>query len=289
MLIIPCYNEEPNIRNIIDQLVAVQRNVRKKHEFNLDMMIINDGSSDRTKELLEESHHLCEYKVINLKKNRGYGYVLKTGFKYASDNSYKWVITFDMDGQHEPTCLYRFISKALDPSTTAKIISGSRYLDPNLFWENPWRDRFLVNTVATGVFKTIGLSITDSFCGMKAHDVETMNDLDIMLDGYDVPIEILTKVNNQNIELIEIAVPLIYMSRDDVVTKEKSESFLFKKGEERIDRYIQIIKDLSIIQPKASIEDCKRIFSKYFNKIDVVQKEKFKEIQESIFTEIANL
>ena len=70
----------------------MQNNVQKKHEFNLDMMIINDGSSDRTKEILEECHSLCKYEVINLEKNRGYGHVLKTGFKHAKDNCYNWVI-----------------------------------------------------------------------------------------------------------------------------------------------------------------------------------------------------
>ena len=80
--------------------------------------------------------------------NKGYGYVLNTGFKFAKQMKFKWVLSFDMDGQHEPSCINKFVNRVLEGNVKEHIISGSRYKDPALFWQNPWKDRqFRIFTV----------------------------------------------------------------------------------------------------------------------------------------------
>ncbi|HEC36675.1 MAG TPA: glycosyltransferase family 2 protein, partial [bacterium] len=192
LLLIPCFNEEENIENILEHLRYVKQNLQKRSEFNLEILIINDGSTDRTMQILEKNNQDSIFIILNYKENKGYGYSLINGFKYAKEMKFSWIISFDMDGQHEPKYLYKFIELILE-NPPEQIISGSRYKISDLFWQNPWKDRFLVNAIITGILNTVGLSITDAFCGLKAYECNAINDLELKINGYEIPIEIWIK------------------------------------------------------------------------------------------------
>jgi dolichol-phosphate mannosyltransferase len=287
LLLIPCFNEEENIEHILDNLQHIEQNLWRRNEFNLEILIINDGSTDRTMEILEKSDHKSLFTIKHLKKNEGYGYTLITGFKYAKEMNYSWIISFDMDGQHEPTYLYKFIDIILE-RPSEQIISGSRYKNSNHSWQNPWKDRFLVNAIITGILNTIGFSITDAFCGLKAYECNAINDLDLEINGYEIPIEIWIKSLKKGYKVVEKGVPVIYKDREEVL-KNAKESLLFKKGEERIEKYIHLIELFKKTPLKTNINVFKSIFSNYFKKIDEINKTNFKNIQESIFTQIKEL
>ena len=287
LLLIPCFNEEENIEHIIEHLRKVKRNLQERTEFNLEILIINDGSTDRTKQILECINCDSLFKIVNFDENKGYGYTLIRGFKYAKELKYSWIITFDMDGQHEPECLYKFINLILE-NPPEQIISGSRYKNANHYWQNPWKDRFLVNTIITGILNTLGFSITDAFCGLKAYECNAINDLELNVKGYEIPIEIWIKSMKKGYKIVEKGVPVIYKDRDAIL-KNAKESFLFKKGEERIEKYIQLIEALLNKPLKTKISMFESILSNYFNKVDEITKDNFKEIQEAIFTQIKGL
>jgi len=287
LLLIPCFNEEENIEHILEHLRSVKQNFQKRSELILKILIINDGSTDRTKQILEKKNHDSLFSIVNFKENRGYGYTLIRGFKYAKEMKFSWIITFDMDGQHEPKYLYKFIELILE-RPQEQIISGSRYKNSDHFWQNPWKDRFLVNTIITGVLNTIGFSITDAFCGLKAYECIAINDLELEITGYEIPIEIWIKSLKKEYNIIEKGVPVIYKDRDAVL-KNAKDSFLFKKGEERIEKYIHLIELLTNTPLKTKLNVFKSIFSNYFNTVDDITKYNFKKIQESIFTQIREL
>jgi len=87
---------------------------------------------------------------------------------------------------------------------------------------------------------------------------------------------------------VEIGVPVIYKDRDSIL-KNAKDNFLFKKGEERIEKYIHLIESLLNTPLKTNINVFKSIFSNYFNSVDDINKYNFKKIQESIFTQIREL
>jgi dolichol-phosphate mannosyltransferase len=287
LLLIPCFNEEENIENILEHLRSVRQNSLKQSEINLEILIINDGSNDRTIQILEKNNRDSLFTIIDFKENRGYGYTLISGFKYAKEMKFSWIISFDMDGQHEPKCLYKFIELILK-NPQEQIISGSRYKHSDLFWQNPWKDRFLVNTIITGILNTLGFSITDAFCGLKAYNCNAINDLGLEINGYEIPLEIWIKSMKREYKFVEIGVPLIYKDRDAIL-KNAKDSFLFRKGEERIKKYIHIIESLLSTPLKTNIKVFESIFSHYFNSVDDINKYNFKKIQESIFTRIKEL
>ena len=80
-MIIPAYNEEESIFDTVKSIV----DYRKKVDFDLDYVVINDGSTDKTKQILEENH----FNAVNLVMNVGIGGAGQTGDRFARANSKK--------------------------------------------------------------------------------------------------------------------------------------------------------------------------------------------------------
>ena len=114
LIVIPAYNEEDNIKKVLDE---IKRDIKFA-----DVLVINDCSKDRTKEIVEESGVKCISNIFNLR----YAWAVQTGIKYAYQNDYDYVIQFDADGQH----IAKEAIKLLDTARKSKadIVIGSRYL-----------------------------------------------------------------------------------------------------------------------------------------------------------------
>ena len=119
LMIIPAYNEEKNIGAVLDSIYALNLNV--------DVIVVNDGSKDRTVEVVQSR----DTDVLSLPCNLGYGGALQTGFRYAASMHYKNVIQFDADGQHSAND----IPKILDclEKTGVDIAIGSRFMEGGSF------------------------------------------------------------------------------------------------------------------------------------------------------------
>ena len=117
-MIIPAYNEEESIFDTVTSIL----NYRKKVDFELDYVVINDGSTDKTKEILEENH----FNAVNLVMNLGIGGAVQTGYKYALEHDYDVAVQFDGDGQHDIESL----SELLEPirKNEADLVIGSRFV-----------------------------------------------------------------------------------------------------------------------------------------------------------------
>ena len=115
IIIIPAYNEEKNINNVIKSL--------KKENSEFECLVINDGSKDNT-QIVAESSGLAT--VIQLPANLGIGGAVQTGFKYAFYHNFDYAIQFDGDGQH----LASEIAKIVHPlkNKECDICIGSRFL-----------------------------------------------------------------------------------------------------------------------------------------------------------------
>lgn len=115
LVVIPAYNEEQNIKRVIDEL-------KKDFPKYFDILVINDCSNDNTKIILEENKIPHLNNIFNMK----YAMSVQTGIKYAYLHNYDYVIQMDADGQHiakEAIKLYEHIKK-----TKCDIVIGSRYL-----------------------------------------------------------------------------------------------------------------------------------------------------------------
>jgi len=114
LVIIPAYNEEQDIAEIITQIC--------RHSHMVDILVVNDGSGDRTSRIAHDNGAM----VIDLSFNMGYGVALQTGYKYALNAGYQYVVQIDADGQHDP----KYISALLDEVKKGgvDVVIGSRFL-----------------------------------------------------------------------------------------------------------------------------------------------------------------
>ncbi len=202
LIIIPVFNEQRYIKDVITK---VKHNINSK---NTDILIINDGSTDKTPEILRKIKGI---KIINHKQNQGYGKSLIDGFKYAINNSYKYVITMDCDKQHEPSRIKEFVK--LIQNKNIDIVSGSRYINfiSEMKKEVP-KDRYKINRKITRrINKITKLNLTDSFCGFKAYKVSALKKLNLTEPGYGMPLQLWIQAKKNNLKIKEIPVDLIYL------------------------------------------------------------------------------
>jgi glycosyltransferase involved in cell wall biosynthesis len=123
--IIPAFNEEENIESVINSI--------KRSGTKIDIVVINDGSIDRTSELAK----LTGVHVIDLPINLGIGGAVQTGYLYAYENNYDIAIQFDGDGQHDGKDLWQLISQIENDS--ADMVIGSRFVEESNFKSSTFR------------------------------------------------------------------------------------------------------------------------------------------------------
>lgn len=166
LLIIPAYNEEDNILKTYQKIV----DYNKKHKTNYNVVVINDGSKDKTKQILEENN----ITHINLVHNLGIGGAVQTGYKYALENNYDIAIQYDGDGQHDVRYIEKLIKPILDKK--ADLVIGSRFLDKNSSeFKSTWVRRIGINVISFLIKICTGKKITDTTSGFRAASREVIS------------------------------------------------------------------------------------------------------------------
>jgi len=119
LIIIPAYNEAGNIEKVVNNLI--------KNYPQYDYVIVNDGSTDNTKEICRKNH----YQVLNLPINVGIGGAVQAGYRYARDNGYDAAVQIDGDGQHDVAFLEGML-KVIGEGRADAVI-GSRFVEKEGF------------------------------------------------------------------------------------------------------------------------------------------------------------
>lgn len=159
LLIIPAYNEEKNILKVYQSIISYN----KKKKTNYDIIVINDGSKDRTREILEENH----VPHINLVHNLGIGGAVQTGYKYAYENHYDIAVQFDGDGQHDVNYVQKLIHPILEGQ--ADLVIGSRFLDSHSSeFKSTWIRRIGIQWISFLIRTFTHRRIADTTSGFRA-------------------------------------------------------------------------------------------------------------------------
>ena len=199
LIAIPVYNE-------IKYLQSVLGKVRRFHD---QILVIDDGSTDGTAQLLEQLKEQGQIQLLRHDVNRGYGQSIIDSFCYADRHGYDWVITMDCDEQHEPEMIPLFLQQI--ESDQWDLISGSRYLENRLDNDLPPGDRRAINaTITTTLNELFNFGLTDAFCGFKAHRVSAMMPLRLDEPGYAFPLQLWPRVARAGLRVREVPVRLIY-------------------------------------------------------------------------------
>lgn len=195
LVAIPVWNEERHIDRVLSEV----------RRYATDILVVDDGSTDGTPARL--AHHPVE--VLRHGENMGYGRSMRDIIQWAHVQEYEWVVTMDCDEQHEPSCLPSFFAAA--HQDRLDVISGSRYLSAQMRGDDAPADRRAINrTITDELNGTLGLRLTDAFCGFKAYRTYPCAKLALTVDGYDFPMQFWVQAAAHRLRIGEIAVPRIY-------------------------------------------------------------------------------
>ncbi len=152
LVIIPAYNEEDNILNIVAEI--------KKKAPDFDYVVVNDHSIDDTIRKCRE----MKINVIDLPINLGIGGAVQTGYKYAYIKNYDYAVQLDGDGQHDPAYLEMMLDRIVD--NNADMIIGSRFIEKKGFQSSATR-RFGIRYFTVVIRLLTGSVITDPTSGFR--------------------------------------------------------------------------------------------------------------------------
>lgn len=164
LVIIPAYNEEANIRQVVGELV--------RDYPELDYVVVNDGSTDRMAEICREEG----YNLLDLPVNLGLAGCFQTGMKYAYYEGYSCAIQFDGDGQHRPEYIHLMEGKIREGYD---IVIGSRFL-------NKPKDcsvRMIGSRLLEGAIRlTTGVKVADPTSGMRMFNKKMIREFALNLN-----------------------------------------------------------------------------------------------------------
>ncbi|MDB4285590.1 glycosyltransferase family 2 protein [bacterium] len=119
VVIVPAFNEEGCIVSVLKEI--------REHQPDLDILVVNDGSADRTSVLARENGAV----VLDLPYNLGVGDAVQAGLIYAFEKGYRYAVRCDGDGQHSPSDIEKLLSPLREEK--ADLVIGSRFLGKQLY------------------------------------------------------------------------------------------------------------------------------------------------------------
>ncbi len=172
LVIIPAYNEEENILTTCLNLDKIKKNL----DYELDYIVINDGSKDNTLKVCLDN----KLPVINLVHNLGIGGAVQTGYKYALKNNYDIAIQFDGDGQHDATFIDDLVKPIINNEVGMTV--GSRYIKDISAFKSTKIRQLGIKVLSMVLKITTGVKILDMTSGFRAVNKDIIN-----IFAYDYP------------------------------------------------------------------------------------------------------
>ena len=151
LVLIPALNEEATIREVVLEVM----------DHGFDVVVINDGSGDKTAEFARAAGAT----VLNLRVNLGVGGALRCGFRYAVNNGYRSVVQCDADGQHPISHIQKLID--VSNQTSSHLVIGSRFRYEEILMTVPRHRRFAMWLLGVIASRACQTKITDSTSGFR--------------------------------------------------------------------------------------------------------------------------
>lgn len=194
-IVIPTYNNSKTIKRLIDGVF--------EHGLGYDIIIVNDGSTDETSELLK--NYIESTTIITNPVNSGKGYSLRKAFEKAWEMGFKNAITIDSDGQHYPEDIVLFVKAAKEHS--GAVIMGSRNMEQEGV---PGKSSF-GNKFSNFWFKIeTGITLPDTQTGFRLYPLEPTSKTKLFTTKFETEIEIIVKLAWKKVPFIPIKINVLY-------------------------------------------------------------------------------
>ena len=200
-VIIPTYNNGSTLENVIRGVLAYTDN----------LIIVNDGSTDKTAEVLKLFPDLT---IINLSQNSGKGMALRCGFKSAIDKGFRYAITIDSDGQHFPDDLPKFLDK-IEKHPDSVIIGGRNMEQSTVPGTSNFGHKFSIFW-----FKVeTGIKIPDVQSGYRLYPLDNIGEIHHFYSRkYEFEVEILVRLAWRKVNIDWVPVKVYYAPKGERVS-----------------------------------------------------------------------
>jgi len=153
LIIIPSYNEEQNLGKVLEGLLSMG--------LPADILVVDDGSADQTAEIAAR----YPVTVVSHPYNLGYGAALQTGFMYARERNYRYVVQFDADGQHNPQDLPAIMNELMQEDV--EIVMGSRFMENSSDYQLGALKKLGIKFFRGLIYSLTGTKISDPTSGLR--------------------------------------------------------------------------------------------------------------------------
>ncbi|TYA73964.1 DUF2062 domain-containing protein [Seonamhaeicola marinus] len=193
-VLIPTYNNENTLKRVIDGVL----------NYTQDIIIVNDGSTDTTGQILSNYASLQQ---IHLPENKGKGNALRRGFKEAYAKGYAYAITIDSDGQHFPDDIEVFL-KTLETSKNKNLLLiGARDMSQDGV---PGKSSFGNKFSNFWFWFETGIKLSDTQSGYRLYPLNTINDIRLITNKFEFEIEVIVKAAWKDVEVKNVPVKVLY-------------------------------------------------------------------------------
>lgn len=189
LVIIPALNAERSIGSVVRDCKAEVR----------DVVVVDDGSADRTAEVARDAGA----QTVSHPVNRGKGAALKTGFAYALENGFDAVLTLDADGQHLAREIPKFLA-ARDETGADLIIGGRAHLFGQMLPRRRFANRFSARCIAFASHT----NVTDSQSGFRLYSTQLLRAIRLRSDGFDMESEVIVQAGRRRFKILSIPIDL---------------------------------------------------------------------------------
>ena len=194
-VVLPAYNESTRIQPVIEEIA----------EKGYNIIIVNDGSTDNTLDVVKESKRKYPERIhiYSLPINRGVGVATQTGFEAVLNFNPKYIVSMDSDGQHSPDDLDNVIKPLV--TGEAQAVIGVR----------PLKDMPLSRNFANAIMNLLTrifyrVDVSDSQTGFRAITYDALKIIEINARGYLISSEFIREINDNNIPFVEVPIKTIY-------------------------------------------------------------------------------
>lgn len=200
VVLIPTYNNARTLLQVIDDV----------RRYANDIMVVNDGSTDNTADLLATQSDL---RVIAYERNRGKGYALKRGLCEAARIGYAYAITIDSDGQHYANDIAVFVEAAERSANT--LFVGAR----NLQAENmPSRNTFANKFSNFWFWAETGTHLADTQSGFRLYPLAEITKMHFITSRYEFEVEVLVRAAWKGLKVENVPIKVYYPPADERVS-----------------------------------------------------------------------
>jgi len=200
-VVIPTYNNEKTLAAVIDSVLG----------YIASVVVVNDGSTDRTGEILASCGE--KINIVSYAKNRGKGYALKRGFDCAQQMGFKYALTLDSDGQHFAEDIPQFVAAA-EKNPDALIVGNRNLTQDNMPKKNTFANRFSNFWFALQT----GTRLPDTQTGYRLYPLEKMKRLRPFTSRYEAELEILVRCAWRGIRLVSLPIRVYYAPEGERVS-----------------------------------------------------------------------